>query len=141
MRRYESKLDIYTFQRQFLKVHQRTTPTRMMPDILKNNLLEVSALSLVHSVNDEINKIWARLKAAYGDPKLFLKRKLAQIGKINNLWKIRDTEKIVEALKKIINTMKDLEKLASDHSIKSKLYSGDGLEKIYQLLVDNRMTR
>ena len=70
-----------------------------------------------------------------------LKRKLAEIGKINNLWKIRDTEKIVEALNKIINTMKDLKKLASDHGIKSKLYSGDGLEKIYQLLGDSRMTR
>ena len=56
----------------------------MMPDILKSNLLKGSALSLVHSVND-IDEIWARLKAAYGDPKLFLKRKLAEIGRINNL--------------------------------------------------------
>ena len=48
---YESKVDIYTFQSEFLKVHKRTTPTRMMPDILKNNLLEGSALSLVYSVN------------------------------------------------------------------------------------------
>ena len=86
---YESKIDIFTFQSEFLKGHKRTTPTRMMPDILKNNLLEGPALSLVHSVND-IDKIWARLKAAYGDPKLLLKRKLAKIGKINNLWKIRD---------------------------------------------------
>ena len=64
-----------------------------------------------------------------------------EIGKINNLWKIKDTEKNVEALNKIINTMKDLKKLASDHVIKSKLCSGDGLEKIYQLLSDSRMTR
>ena len=70
---YESKVDIYTFQSELLKVHKRTTPTRMMPDILKNNLLEGSALSLIHSVND-IDKIWARLKAAYGDPKLLLKK-------------------------------------------------------------------
>ena len=27
---YESKLDIYTFQSEFLKIHQRTTPKRMM---------------------------------------------------------------------------------------------------------------
>ena len=51
------------------------------------------------------------------------------------------TEKIVKALNKIINTMKDLKKLASDRGIKSKLFSGDGLEKIYQLLGDTRMTR
>ena len=86
---YETKVDIYTFQSEFLKGHKRTTPTRMMPDILENNLLEGSALSLVRSVND-IDKIWVRLKAAYRDPKLLLKRKLAKIGKINNLWKIRD---------------------------------------------------
>ena len=108
---YESKVDIYTFQSEFRKVHKRTTPTRMISDILKNNLLEGSALSLVYSVND-IDEIWARLKAAYGDPKLLPKRKLAEIGKINNLWKIRDTEKIVEALNKIISPMKDLKKIS-----------------------------
>ena len=37
---YESKLDIYTFQSEFLKTHQRTTPKRMMADALKNNLIE-----------------------------------------------------------------------------------------------------
>ena len=85
---YETKVDIYTFQSEFLKGHKRTTLTRMMPDIFKIDLLEGSALSLVHSVND-IDKIWVRLKAAYRDPKLLLKRKLAKIGKINNLCKIR----------------------------------------------------
>ena len=37
--------------------------------------------------------------------------------------------------------MRDLKKLAPDRGIKSKLYSGDGLEKIYQLLGESRMTR
>ena len=137
---YESKIDIYTFQSKFMKVHKRATPTRMMADVLKNNLLERPALSLVRSVTD-IDEIWKRLKAAYGDPKLLLKRKIAEIGKINHLFKIRDTGKIVDALSKIINTMKDLEKLAKDHNIQSKLYSGDGLERIYQLLGDSRVTR
>ena len=106
---YESKVDIYTFQSEFRKVHKRTTPTRMIPDDLKTNLLEGSALSLIHSLND-IGEIWARLNATYGDPKLLLKRKLAENGKINNLWKTRDTEKIVEALNKTMNTMKYLKK-------------------------------
>ena len=35
---YESKLDIYSFQSEFLKISERTTPKRMMPDLLKNNL-------------------------------------------------------------------------------------------------------
>ena len=44
------------------------------------------------------------------------------------------------ALSQIINIMKDLQRLASEHHIESKLYSGDGLERIYQLLGDNRVT-
>ena len=112
----------------------------MMPDILKNNLLEGSALSLVKQVND-IDEIWIRLKSAYGDAKLLLKKKISEIGKINQLWKIKDPEKVVNALSKIINVMKDLEHLAVQHKIQSKLYYGDGLDRIYQLLGDNRVTR
>ena len=37
--------------------------------------------------------------------------------------------------------MKDLKCLASEHHIESKLYGGDGLECIYQLLGDNRVIR
>ena len=56
---YESKLDIYSFQSEVLKIYERTAPKRMMPDLLKNNLLEVSALSSVKSVTD-IEYIWKR---------------------------------------------------------------------------------
>ena len=45
------------------------------------------------------------------------------------------------ALSQIINTMKYLHSLASEHHIESKSYSGDGLERINQLLVNNRVTR
>ena len=41
------------------------------------------------------------------------------------------------ALSQNINTMKDLQRLASEHRIESKLYSGDRLERICQLLGDN----
>ena len=55
-------------------MYERTTPKCMMPDLLKNNLLEGSALSLVKSMTS-IEDIWKRLKGAYGDPKLLLKKK------------------------------------------------------------------
>ena len=45
------------------------------------------------------------------------------------------------ALIQIINTMKGLQRLASEHHVESKLYIGDGLACIYQLLGDNRVTR
>ena len=37
--------------------------------------------------------------------------------------------------------MKDLEHLACEHNIQARLYSEDGLDRIYQLLGDNRATR
>ena len=49
---YELKLDIYSFQSEFLKIYEWTTPKQMMPDLLKNKLLEGSALSLVKSMTD-----------------------------------------------------------------------------------------
>ena len=37
---YELKLDIYSFQSELLKMYEWTTPKRIMPHLLKNNLLE-----------------------------------------------------------------------------------------------------
>ena len=80
-------------------------------------------------------------KGDYGDPKLLLKKKLSHIGNISQLWKIRDQEKLVDALSKITNMMRDLHQLVEEHNIKSRLYSGVGLERIYQMMGDSRVTR
>ena len=112
----------------------------MLSDVLKINHLVGAALSLVQSV-DNIDETWQRLKSAYGDPKLLLKKIFSEINKISQLSKLKDTERVMAALSQIINTVKDLQRLASEHHIESKLYSGDGLERIYQLLGDNRVTR
>ena len=101
-----------------------------MPDILKNNLLEGGALSLVKHIRG-IEEIWIRLKSAYGDAKLLLKKKISKIGKVSQLSKIKGPEKVVDTLSKIMNVMKDLEHLAAEHNIQSKLYYGDGLDRIY----------
>ena len=106
----------------------------MMADVLKTKLLEGPALSLVRSITD-IDEIWVKLKVSCGDPKLL------HLGKIKQIWKLKDSEKVVEALSKMINTMRDLEHLACERNIQAKLYSGDGLDRIYQLLRDNRVTR
>ena len=111
-----------------------------MPDILKNNLFEGTALSLVFQVQ-EIVEIWVRLKAAYGNPKLLLKKKIAENSKIRQLWKLKDPDKLVKAFSRIINSMKDLQRLASEHGIESRLCSRNGIERIYQFHGDNRVTR
>ena len=38
---HESKLDIYSFQSEFIKLHESTTPKRLMLDMLKNNYLHI----------------------------------------------------------------------------------------------------
>ena len=68
-------------------------------------------------------------------------RKSYHRGNNSQLWKIRGQEKLVDALSKIINMMRDLHQLAEQHNIKSRLYSGHGLERVYQVMGDSWVTR
>ena len=56
---YDSVNDLYTFQDAFEKIYLRTTPRRLIADLLKNNHLDEPALSLVRTV-DNIDEIWDR---------------------------------------------------------------------------------
>ena len=123
---YESKYDVYTFQDQFEKLHLRDTPKNHLPDLLKNNYLEDPARMLVSDVY-EIEEIWSRLKEAYGDHQIMLTKKLSQIEASR-----RSKSNVQEVLSAIINTMRDLMKLAKRHSIENKLYYGEGLNRIYR---------
>ena len=67
--------------------------------------------------------------------------KLNQMRNLEPLWKLRDAEKIADAISKIISLMKDLLKLCKKHKIEAKLYNGDTIEKIYKLMGDVRVTR
>ena len=106
----------------------------MMPYILKNNLLEGCTLSRILWVQ-EINKIWVRLKSVYGNRKSLLKKKIAETSRISQLWKLKDPHKLVESLSRIINTMKNLQRLALEHGIESRLYCGNSIERIYKFLL------
>ena len=138
---YSSTTDFYTFRNDFEKIHLRSTPKHMLPDLLKNNYLDDPALSLVKSLTD-IEEIWKRLKDSYGDPKMMLDLKFGEINSIDAPTKWRDPEKTAVGLTKIINLMKDLLKLSKDHSIENKLYhDGDGLQRIMKLLGNHRVDR
>ncbi|MEM7375655.1 MAG: hypothetical protein AAF587_44090, partial [Bacteroidota bacterium] len=137
---YESSFDIYTFQRDFEKLHIKSTPSSLLPDLLKNNYLEGPALTLVKGV-DDIQEIWRRLKASYGDAKLLLSKKLAQLSSTNKMWRTRDPEKQIETISKILNFMKDVMKLAAQHGIEQRLYYSDAIEKVYALVDDVRLTK
>ena len=70
-----------------------------------------------------------------------LSKKLNEIGNNDSLWRLKDPEKIMEGLSKVINAMKDLINLSKQHNIQNKLYYGDGLQRIFRLLGDYRVTR
>ena len=137
---YDSEMDIYTFQCEFDKLHLKTTPKKMLSDLLKYNYLSDPALSLVKSL-DSIDEMWIRLKKAYGDPKTLLSKKLSAVENIGPLWRIKDVEKLKMALMTLINGMTDLMSLAKYHDIEGKLYFGDGIDTIYGLMGDFRVTK
>ena len=137
---YNSEMDIYTFQCEFDKLHLKSTPRKMLSDLLKYNYLDDPALSLVKSL-DNIDEMWLRLKKAYGDPKTLLSKKLSAVENIGPLWKIKDIEKLKMALMTLVNAMTDLMSLAKYHDIEGKLYFGDGIDLIYGLMGDFRVTK
>jgi len=96
---YNSKTDIYTFQTDFNKLYTHNTPKRMLPDLLKINLLADPALSLVNSLTD-IDEIWHRLKTAYSDTKLLLSKKLQQLTRTDQLIRTKDpSTKVIHAIR------------------------------------------
>ena len=111
-------MDIFTFQSTFEKLFEKRTPRTILPDLLINNYLEDPALSLVKSVRD-ISEIWVRIKLAYGNPKSILKKKLCEISTFTALWKIKEPDKLMEGLSRIINLMKDFTTLPVKHNIEN----------------------
>jgi len=103
---YYSSINIYEFQNDFEKLHLRRTPRKLLPDLLKNNYLEEPALSIVKNL-DDMDTIWERLKSTYGSPKTILQRKLNELSNINQLYRNKDGEKIVDGLSKLISMMKN----------------------------------
>ena len=58
---------------------------------------------------------------AYGNVKLLLQNKIANLDKLNNLEKVKGDEKIGIALAKIINMMTELKTLVRKHNLDYKL--------------------
>ena len=82
-----------------------------------------------------------KIKKVIWRPKVALKEKTTSFGSNkSNLETERFREKSGSS-EQNDNTMKDLEHLACEHNIQARLCSGDGLDRIYQLLGDNRVTR
>ena len=112
----------------------------MLPDLLKNNYLENPALALVKRL-DDVAEIWARLHKAYGDPRIMLKNKLAEVRAIGPMWRLKDADKLKECLMKLINSMDDLLKLSKRFNIEQKLYHGEAFDLIQSMMGEPHLTK
>ena len=130
---YLSSINYYKFKSDFDKLYLNTVPKQMMPDFLKNNFLEGTALSLVKHESD-IDEIWTILKNSFGDVKRLLTNKHSELNHLDKLSKIKEPTKVVEAIGKIVNLMKELMSLADEHQIEPHLYYGDGINQIYNAM-------
>ena len=130
---YDCKMDFYTFKSEFQKLVEPTVQKKYWANYLKRNYLTGSAYTLVEKESD-YSKIWNRLFESFGNARLLLQNKLGDLGTIGGLWKIKGEEKIASAIAGLINAMKDLTALASEHEIEGQLYEGGGLEKIMTLI-------
>ena len=137
---FDSTYDIYTFKEKFEKFHLRNTPKHLLPDLLKMNYLEHTALLLVKDSND-IDEIWKRLKKSFGDPQVMLDKKLQQFEKLNLTLKSKNHEKTIESLGELISLIKDTMKLAKLHKVEGRLYYSNSLEKLCKLIGEHRQNR
>ena len=74
---YDTSIDFYTFRSNFEKMHSSSTPTELLPDLLRNNYLADPAFTMVKTLKS-IDIIWDRLREAFGDTHVMLTRKLQQ---------------------------------------------------------------
>ena len=130
---YESPIDIYTFILEFEKLIAPNIQKRFQPDYLKRNYLDEPALTLVNEIHD-MDQIWNQLKDSFGCVKLLLQNKLSVIRKIGPLYKVKEKEKLIIYLSKLINSMSDLNVLVTKHNITDQLFHHNYLMMIFHLL-------
>ena len=133
---YDSVIVIFSFQSEFEEFAYGKVENRLLPRLLKNNYLGGSALTLVKSV-ESIGEIWKLLKQAFGNPEDLLQNKLREVEDLGPLWKLRDSEKLVQSLSKLVNAMTELSKMAKKHEIENDLYHGRGISMIISLIGNN----
>ena len=65
---------------------------------------------------------------------LLLQNKLSQVEKYGPIWKIRDNEKLIPVLSRLVNAMSELKVLVDKHSIGDVLYHPSNIGIIYDLI-------
>ena len=129
---YGSSLHFYTFKSEFEKLISGRIQAKLLPDYLKCNFLKGQALDIVKEIH-QMDEIWERLKNAFGNVNILLNNKLIEVVKYGPLWKIKNDEKIIQVMIKLVNGTQ-LGTLAKNHKIDDILYHPSDLVKIYELI-------
>ena len=129
---YDSKLDFYTFKSEFERLIAPRVRAPILPDHLKLNYLTGPALEVVKEIKD-LESIWERLQSSFGNVQILLTNKLCAVTKDGQLGKLKD-EKLVNGLMKLINGIKELGILATQHGIEGILYHPSNTAKIYEVM-------
>ena len=127
----------YTFQSEFERLCLPSLHEKLVPHFLKSNYLERDALVLLKNIED-LEIIWTRLKDAFGDAfgdaSLLLKIKSKSIEKTSPIWKLKDEQKLVQALTNLSFVMLKLQSLPDKHDIENNLFYGGDIQKVYEVI-------
>ena len=72
---------------------------------------------------------------------ILLSQKLNRLTDLDPLDQIKDPEATANALNKLINLLKEMSFTAETHNIQQFLYYGGGINRVYSLLGDARLSR
>ena len=65
---------------------------------------------------------------------MLLKIKFKTIEKTNPIWKLKDKQKLAQALANLSFAMLELQSLAEKHDRENNLYYGGGIQKVYEVI-------
>ena len=134
---YNSEMDIYTFRSEVKKHIEPNVQRCQWADYVKKNYLTGPAYNLV-AKTEEIDDIWAKLIEVYGNTQLLLQNKIGSLKKFSNLNQQKDDEKIAGSLTSLLNVMAELSSLAQKYDLEGDLYHGGGLQRILDLMGEQR---
>ena len=129
---FEKGDDFYTFKSKFLKAY-KNHPKDLKVEWLKNNHLDGKAKECVGSL-ENIEEIWSRLKANFGNTEQLLMYYFSKINKMGHLSRQKTFSAKKHYVQSLINAMNDVSNLATEHDLLGELHYGPQLGKIVLLL-------
>ena len=111
----------------------RRVQAKLLSHYLTNNCLEGHALQILKEMGD-LKTIWDQLKLSFGNVNILMSHKLKIVEEGDQIWKIKNEEKLILAMTRLKNAMTDMTVLAEKHGVEGTLYHPSNLSKVFLLL-------